>query len=539
MTLSVLCVSLLVVNLDSTILNVALPTIVRDLHASSSELQWIVDAYAVVFAGLLLVFGSMSDRIGRKKVFAAGLVLFALGSAAAAFSSSPDRLIAARAFMGIGAASIMPSTLSILTNVFTDDESRARAIGVWSGTAGLGVAIGPIAGGWLLAHYWWGSVFLVNVPIVIGGLLASIWLVPESRNPSSTRPDPFGAALSMIGLGLLLWGIIEAPNRTWTSLPVLAALGAAAVLLTTFIFWERRCDHPMLEVSFFSSRRFSAAMVSMALVIFGLMGLLFLVTQWLQFSLGYSTFAAGIRIGPVALVVLVVAPLSSMLAHRLGTKPVVAAGMVGIAAALLMLSRTTVTGTYAEALPAFVLLGAGAGLAFAPSTEAVMGSVPRALAGVGAATNSTALQVGGALGVGILGSLLNTRYESHISPYLAGHAIPASVKHLITGSLGAALAVSHRVGGPLGTALSTLARRSFLNGMDLALTIGAAVVGIGVLVVVAMLPNRGAPASLDETSSLPGENPRSARLDARQFGNRPGGRPHARKPARRARVTPK
>jgi EmrB/QacA subfamily drug resistance transporter len=484
-------------------LNVALPTIVRDLHASSSELQWIVDAYAIVFAGLLLVFGNASDRVGRKKVFAAGLVLFALGSAAAAFSSSPDRLIAARAFMGIGAAAIMPSTLSILTNVFTDDVSRARAIGIWSGTAGLGVAIGPIAGGWLLSHYWWGSVFLVNVPIAIAGLIASLWLVPESRNPSTTRPDPFGAALSMLGLGLLLWGIIEAPNSSWTSFSVLASLGAAVVLLTTFILWERRCDHPMLQVSFFSSRRFSAAIASMGLVIFGLMGLLFLTTQWLQFSLGYGAFAAGVRVGPVALVVLVVAPLSSLLAHRLGTKPVVAAGMMAIGAALLMLSSTTVRGTYIEALPAFLLLGTGAGLAFAPSTESVMGSVPRALAGVGAATNSTALQVGGALGVGVLGSLLNTRYRSHVAPALAGHRIPASVEHLITGSLGGALAVSSHVGGHLGSMLGALARSSFVSGMDLALATAGAVVFAGALVVVAMLPSRAYPKSQDEPEAHP------------------------------------
>jgi len=503
----VLCTSLLIVNLDSTILNVALPTIVRVLHASSSELQLIVDAYAVVFAGLLLVFGNASDRIGRKKVFAAGLAMFALGSAAAAFSSSPDRLIAARAFMGIGAASIMPSTLSILTNVFTDDRSRARAIGIWSGAAGLGVAIGPIAGGWLLSHYWWGSVFLVNVPIAIAGLVASLWLVPESRNPSTTRLDPFGAILSILGLGLLLWGIIEAPNSSWTSFPVLASLGAALVLLTTFILWERRCDHPMLEVSFFSSRRFSAAMAAMGLVIFGLMGLLFLTTQWLQFSLGYDAFAAGIRVGPVALVVLVTAPLSSLLAHRLGTKVVVAAGLVAIGTALLLLSSTTVRGTYIEALPAFVLLGAGAGLAIAPATESVTGSVPRALAGVGAATNSTALQVAGALGVGVLGSLLNTRYESRVAPALVGHRIPTSVEHLITGSLGGALAVSDRIGGHLGSALDALARRAFVNGMDLALVTAGAVVFASVLLVVAMLPSRAAAESPEKAQAEPGNSP--------------------------------
>ena len=427
-TLSVLCVSLLVVNLDSTILNVAMPTIVRDLHASSSDLQWIVDVYAIVFAGLLLVLGSLGDRIGRKRVFVAGLLVFALGSAASAFSGTPHLLIAARGLMGIGAAAIMPSTLSILTNVFVEEQDRARAIGIWSGATGLGVAIGPIAGGWLLAHFWWGSVFLVNVPVIALGLVASIWLVPDSKNPSSKRPDPFGAVLSMVGMGLLLWGIIEAPNRTWESPLVLGALGGAALVLGAFVVWERRSDHPLLELSFFGSRRFSAAMGSMALVLFALAGVLFLLTQYLQFSLGYSALQAGLRIGPIALILLVVAPTSSVLARWLGTKPIVATGMVTIAVGLWLLSRTTVAGTYGSALPAFVMLGIGTGLAFAPSTESVMGSIPRTQAGTGAATNSTALQLGGALGVGILGSLLASRYQGRMHLALAHQHVPASIR---------------------------------------------------------------------------------------------------------------
>jgi len=492
--LAVLCVSLLVVNLDSTILNVALPTIVRDLHATSSQLQWVVDAYAVVFAGLLLTLGGLGDRIGRKRVFSGGLALFALGSAAAAFSPSPDRLIVARAFMGIGAAAIMPSTLSILTNVFVEESARAKAIGIWSGTTGLGVALGPITGGWLLAHYFWGSVFLVNVPIALTGLLASAWLVPESKNPSPTRLDPTGSVLSTLGLGLLLWGIIEAPVRTWTSGPVVLALCAGAVVLGIFVFVERRSDHPMLDVAFFSSRRFTAAMSAMALVLFSLSGLLFLLTQWLQFSLGYSPFATGLRIGPIALILMVAAPLSALAARRLGTKPPVALGMAGIAAGLALLSRTSAGGGYAGAVPAFLLLGIGAGLAFAPSTESVMGSLPRARAGIGSATNSAALQVGGALGVGVLGSLLNGRYQSRLSPVLAEHRVPPSVVHTVQGSLGAALALGQHVGGSEGAALQALARRAFLSGMDLAVLVGAMVALVGVVIVVTLLPNRPASA---------------------------------------------
>jgi len=482
---------LLVVSLDNTILNVALPVMARSMHATSSQLQWIVDAYAVVFAGLLLVSGSLGDRLGRKWVFMFGLALFAAGSATSAFSGTPDRLIAARAFMGLGAAAIMPSTLSILTNVFTGPGERARAIGIWSGTSGLGIAIGPVAGGWLLAHFWWGSVFLVNVPIAILGLLLAAWLVPNSKNPASKPPDPVGAGLSVVGMGMLLWGIIEAPNRTWTSPLVLAALAGAVVVLFFFVMWERHSTHPMLAVTFFSSRRFSGAIGAMFLVMFALMGGLFLVTQYLQFSLGYSPFAAGLRVAPIAAVVLVVAPLSMALVRRVGTKPVVFAGMGLIAGGLVLLAHVTVHGTYGDAWPAFVMMGAGTGLAFAPCTDSVMGSVPPAQAGVGAATNGASLQTGGALGVGVLGSLLNTRYEDRLTPVLHHYAMPQSIFHLITGSLGGALTVAHQLGGPLGTGLAAVAREAFVSGLDLAVTVGAIVVGAAALVVLGVLPNRG------------------------------------------------
>jgi EmrB/QacA subfamily drug resistance transporter len=490
--LAVLCVTLLLVSLDNTILNVALPVIVRTLHASSSSLQWIVDSYAIVFAGLLLVAGSLGDRLGRKWVFMAGLVIFATGSAVSAFSGTADRLIAARAFMGIGGAAIMPSTLSILTSTFTEARERARAIGVWSGTTGLGVAVGPVAGGWLLAHFWWGSVFLVNVPIAVIGLFAAVWLVPDSKNSNAKRPDPIGAGLSIVGMGLLLWGIIEAPDRSWTSPLILGAIAAAMAVLAAFVAWERHSSHPMLEVSFFRSRRFSAAMGAMGLVMFALMGGLFLLTQYLQFSLGYTAFETGLRIAPIAAVLLVVAPLSSIVDHLVGTKPVVFTGMALLAVGFGLLTRVTVHDTYMDVLPAFLLIGLGTGLAFAPCTESVMGSLPIDQAGVGAATNGAALQTGGALGVGVLGSLLNTRYQNQLAPVLAHYKMPASILHLITGSLGGALAVSQKIGGVLGPELATFARRSFVSGLDLAVTVGAVVVGAAGLVVLVVLPNRSA-----------------------------------------------
>ena len=488
--LAVLSVSLLVVSLDTTILNVALPTIVRDLKASSAQLQWIVDAYSVVFAGLLLLVGTLGDRVGRKWVFMAGLAVFAAGSAASAWSSSPGMLTAFRASMGVGGAAVMPSTLSILTNVFDDDE-RATAIGIWSGTTGLGVAVGPVIGGWLLAHYWWGSVFLINVPIAAAGLLASAWLVPNSKNLSSKAPDPVGGALSVAGMGLLLWGIIEAPNRSWTSSLVLGALVGSAVVLGAFVVWEKRSTHPMLELSFFSAPRFSAAVSSMGIVMFALMGGLFVLTQYLQFSLGYSAFAAGLRIAPVAGVLLVTAPLSTPLVRLLGTKAVVCTGLGVIAAGMLLVSSTTVHGDYTDALPAFILIGAGTGLAMPSCTDSVMGSVPPELAGAGSATNGAFLQTGGALGVAILGSLLNSRYKGHLDPLLHGYAVPANVLHTINGSLGGALAVAQQVGGAVGAGLAGAARQGFVLGMDLSSeTAGYVVIGAAVLVV-AFLPSRG------------------------------------------------
>jgi EmrB/QacA subfamily drug resistance transporter len=501
--LAVLCVSLLIVSLDNTILNVALPTIVRAMHASSSELQWVVDAYAVVFAGLLLVGGSLGDRVGRKWVLMGGLVVFATGSALSAFSGTPDHLILARAFMGVGAAAIMPSTLSILTNVFTKPADRARAIGVWSGTTGLGVAIGPVAGGWLLAHFWWGSVFLVNVPIATVGLVAALWSVPNSRATIVRRPDVVGSVLSILGMGVLLWAIIEAPGRGWTSPLVLGSGALALVTLAGFFLWERHSTHPMLELSFFSSRRFSVAVVAMGFVIFALMGGLFVLTQYLQFSLGYSAFQAGLRVVPIAAVLLVVAPLSTVAVRRVGSKVVVFGGMAMVALGLGLLTLVTPSTTYGDVLPAFLCIGVGTGLAFAPSTESVMGSLPLDRAGVGSATNGAALQTGGALGVAVLGSLLSTRYQGQLTPVLLHHRIPGSALSIILGSLGGTLAVAQHVGGHLGAELAALGRRAFVSGMNLATLAGSVAVGTASIIILVALPGRPPALSGSLAASLP------------------------------------
>ncbi len=484
--------TLLLISLDNTILNVALPSIVRSLHATSSELQWIVDAYAVVFGGLLLTFGALGDRAGRKWVFMGGMVVFGAGSALAAWSLSPDRLIIARAVMGVGAAALMPCTLSILTNVFVSDRERGRAIGVWSGTAGLGVAIGPILGGFLLVHYWWGSVFLINVPIALAGLVATAFVVPNSRNPSAQRADPVGAALSIVGLELLLWAIIEAPDQTWTATSIVGAFVLGAIALVLFVLWERRSDHPMLPLRFFRNRRYSAAIASLGLVLFALLGMFFLMTQYLQFCLGFDPFKTGLAIGPIALVLLIVAPLSVFAVRRLGTKVVVSAGLLLIALGLGLLSGTTVHDTYRQALPWFLLMGAGVGLALAPSTDSIMGSLPKEEAGVGSATSDTSMQLGGALGVAVLGTALFIRYRNFMTPLLAHQHLPTNINQLILGSLGGALAVAQHAPGRTGELLADAARRGFVSGMDLALIIASVIVGVAGLVVLVALPNRPA-----------------------------------------------
>ena len=500
----VVCVSILVVNVDTTILNVALPTLVRKLHATTSQLQWIVDVYAMVLAGLLLVGGSLADRFGRKRFFLLGLVVFAGGSIGSAFSGSVHVLIAYRAVMGAGAALMMPSTLSIINDVFHDPKERARAIGAWAGTSGLGIAIGPIAGGLLLARFWWGSVFLVNVPIVIAGLIAATVLVPDSKNPDVARPDPAGAILSIVGFGMLLWTIIEAPSDGWTSTPVLGVGFAGLTVLATFVAFEFRSSHPMLKIGFFKDRRFSIAAAGETLGLFGLFGSLFVLTQFMQFDRGYSPLQAGLRILPIAGVLVVAAPASPFLARAIGTRWTAAAGLSFIAGGLWQVAaNSTIATTYLNLVPGMMLLGFGAGLLIPAATNSVVGSVPRGDAGVGSATNGVALQVGGALGVAVVGSVLSTRYEDHMRALLVGQHVPGAAMVAILGSLGGALNVASEAGGVTGRLLALAARTAFMSGVASAAAVGAGVAAGGVVLVLLRLPSR--PPKVSREGAVPTE----------------------------------
>ncbi len=510
--LVVLCGTLLIISLDNTILNVALPTIIRSLGATSSELQWAIDIYALVFAGLLLTLGALGDRLGRKWIFMAGLGIFGAGSAFAAWSATPMMLIVARGVMGLGAAALMPGTLSILTNVFPEPGERMRAIGIWSGTTGLGVALGPILGGLLLERFWWGSVFLVNVPIAALALGFAAVIVPNSKTPEYRKPDPIGVLLSIVALAALVWSVVEAPNRGWASPWIIAALTIGLAGGVAFVTWERRSDHPMLPMRFFSRRRYTMSIGVLCVVMFAMMGLFFLLTQYLQFSLGYSALGAGLRVAPIAASVLIVAPLAVFAARRIGTKAVVVCGLTLVTTGLGLFALTAPSSTYRDGLPSFLLLGIGVAMTMSPCTASLMSTVPPHDAGVGSATNDTAMQIGGALGVGLLGTALNFRYQSQLSEALhhAGTPVPAGIERVILGSLGGALTVAHHLSPAESKALGDAARSAFVSGMDLAALVAMTVLIAATLAALALLPNH--PVTRDPTTS-PEPTPGSPRID--------------------------
>jgi EmrB/QacA subfamily drug resistance transporter len=496
LALVVLCVSLLVIVIDNTIVNVALPTLVSDLGASISELQWVVDAYTLVFAGLLLLAGTFGDRFGRRRTLILGLTTFGLASAAAAFAGGVGELVTARAVMGAGAAFIMPATLSLLTSVFTDTRERALAIGIWAATAGVGVALGPVVGGVLLDHFWWGSVFIVNVPIIVGAIITARLLVPESRDPVARRIDWTGAALSGVGLVVFVWAIIEAPSKGWTSSPVLAAAAIAAVALVAFAAWERRVDEPLLDVRLFRNARFTAASLTVTVLFFALFGFLFLSTQYLQFVLGYSPSAAGLRMLPYAGAMIVAAPMSSKLVVRLGTKRVVTAGMLTFAAGLAIAATITTATGYGRLGIAMLFMGAGMGLAGAPATESIMGALPSDRAGIGSAVNDTTRELGGALGVAIVGSIVSSLYSNQLT---LPDNLPAPAAAAARESLGAAV----QVGGDVGTQVAEAAREAFTHAMSRGSIVVACVAGIGALVAWRYLPAHAVEQLSEEEDTSP------------------------------------
>jgi EmrB/QacA subfamily drug resistance transporter len=488
--LAVLGLSLLVICIDNTILNVALPSIRSDLDAGSSQSQWIVDSYMLLFAGLLLVGGTLGDRFGRRKALFAGLSIFGAGSLLAGLSGSAHELIACRALMGVGSAAIMPATLSILTNIFPAHE-RPRAIAAWAAVSGLGVALGPIAGGLLLEQFSWASVFFVNLPIVVVALIAGAILIPDSRDPESPRIDVVGAGLSIVGLTSIVWGLIEASDRGWTDPTILGAFAGGAIVLTAFLAWERRVEQPMLDVEIFRNLRFSAASVSVTLVFFALMGTSFVLTSYLQTVMGLSALDAGVRMLPLAAGLVVGARTSVRLVARMGTKVVVAGGLVVVSGALVLLSTAEVDSGYGLVAAAEALMGLGMALCMAPATDAIMGALPPSRAGVGSAVNDVVREVGGTLGVAVIGSVLTSVYAPGMDGATAGLAPQAA--DAAADSVGAAHHAAAALGGDAAVALVSAADHAFVDAMSTTMGIAAAVALAGAMVALAFLPSRPRP----------------------------------------------
>jgi EmrB/QacA subfamily drug resistance transporter len=511
-TLGALCLSLLIIVMDNTILNVAIPSLMVDLGATNSQIQWIVDSYVLVFAGLLLTTGSLSDRFGRKGALQIGIVLFAFGSAAAAMSTTANQLIATRAFMGIGGALIMPATLSILTNVFRDPRERGRAIAIWAGFSGLGVAIGPMTGGFLLEHFSWHSVFWINIPIGIAALALGVRYVPTSRDSKQRPLDPVGAVLSMLALASLLFGIIEGPAKGWSHDTVLIAFAVAVLTGVGFVVWELHTEHPMLQMTVFKNARFTAASMTITLTFFALFGSLFLMTQYWQLVHGYSPLQAGVRLLPHAATMMIVAPLSARLVERAGTKRVVLTGLTLIAIGLLALSTIAPDTPYIVVISYFVVMASGMGMTMAPATESVMGSLPRDMAGVGSAINDTTRQVGGALGVAIIGSVVSSIYASRIDVVAADLGLDAASTSAAESSLGQAQRVANELGASAGTLFDD-ANSAFVDALTVGMRISAAVIIGAAVMAWKFLPARAdGPIRDTVPAASPGERAGDGRL---------------------------
>ncbi|RMB87090.1 MFS transporter [Streptomyces shenzhenensis] len=489
--LGVLMLSLLIVVLDNSILNVAVKTISMPaptgLGATQSEIEWAINSYTLVFAGLLFTAGLVGDRIGRKKILLGGLVVFGIGSALAAESGSPGELIAYRALMALGAAFVMPATLAVLMNVF-EREEQPKAIGIWAGGVGLAIAIGPITGGALLDHFWWGSVFLINVPIVILAVALMVWLVPDSRDPKPGRVDPVGVVLSVIGLVLLVYGIIKGGELAdFTDPTVLATVAAGLAVLVAFVLFEKRSDHPSLDVTYFKNKVFSAAMSAIALVFFALMGVTFFGVFYTQSVRGYSPLESGLLMLPLAVAQMIFAPRARLVVDRFGNRATTTAGLILIAATLAVFATFEADTPIWLLELVFFLMGTGMAHIMTPTSVVIMQALPREKAGSASALSNTFRQVGGALGIAVLGSVLSAAYRSGIEDKLG--PVPAGLRDTAAGSIEATLGVAARL-GPQGKALVGPANDAFLHAMHVTALCGTGVALLGALVVALFLPGR-------------------------------------------------
>ena len=486
-TLGALCLSLLIIMIGNTSLNVALPSLSEQLNATNSQLQWLVDSYSLVFAGLLFAAGNFGDRYGRKGILQLGLVVFGLATGyAAVFAETPGQLILARVVMGAGAAMVMPATLSIITNIFPAHE-RAKAVATWAGISGGGAALGPLLSGFVLEHYDWNAVFAVNLPFVVLALVLGAFLVPRSRGEHGTPLDLVGAGLSAVGLSVLVYAIIEGPIHGWLSPTTIGVATFGLLTLLAFVLWELRVEHPMLDVRLFRIGAFGTSSLILTMVFFALMGTFFSMSQMLQLVWGYSPLEAAVRLLPISVAMMIAAPQSAKLAARFGKRRVVAAGMWMVAGGVLIVSRIGVEPQYPMLVVGLMIMAAGMGTAMSPTTDLLMSTVPRKQAGMGSAMNDTTRELGGSLGVAVFGSLLASRYAHGLAEVLG--QVPAEAQEAVSGSLAGALRVSGAA-GEQGDLLASAARNAWVDGFQFSLLVAAIVVGVAGVVAWRFLPDR-------------------------------------------------
>jgi EmrB/QacA subfamily drug resistance transporter len=484
-TLAVLCLSIIIVFVGNSSLNVALPTLSRELHASASQLQWVVAVYSLVFAGLLFSTGALGDRYGRKGALQFGLLLFLVGASMAALSNSMGQLIACRAIMGIAGAFIMPSTLSIIINVFPPGE-RSKAIAIWASFTGAAGSIGPVGSGLLLGHFWYGSVFLINIPFIVIALVAGRVVVPKSKDPDEASLDPGGALLSTIGIVALVYGLIEAPDKGWGSPATLIAFAIAVVILVSFTIYERHVDEPMLDMSFFRNPAFSAGSGGMILIFMAMYGTTFLITQYFQEVLGYSPLGAAVRFMPTAAIMLAVAPFAPKVSTLIGPHRQVALSMLSVGASLLLFRGLGPHTSYGYLLLCFVLLSVGMSNAMPVMTASIMSAVPARRAGAGSSMNDATRELGASLGVAVMGSLAASRYTSTL-PSTA--ALTSAGKRQVNESLAGALEQANKLTGSARTALEVGSRHAFIEGIHLAVSVGAVLAALAAIAVYKFLPH--------------------------------------------------
>ncbi len=508
--LGVLVLALLVTSIDHTIINVAMPRLVGDLGASSSQLQWVVTSYTVVFAGLLLAAGTMGDRFGRRRALLAGLVTFLAGSVVAATAASTTVLIVGRCVMGLGGALIMPTTLSILVNVFGDPRERAKAIAAWTAASGAGIAVGPIIGGALMRSFSWSSVFWINVPLLVVALGGAAHLVPDSRDPHATRLDPIGAVLSIASISSLVYAVIQAPERGWTSTPSLVNLAIGTGIGIVFIAWEIHRDHPMLDISLFRNRSFSAGSITLTLLFFAMAGTVFLQAQYLQFILDYTPLAAGFALVPAAVGMLLGTGAGAHLATMHGGRVAVAAGTLIAAGGVAVQAAFADGGSYVPTGIGLLLFGLGAGIAMPAATEMIMATLPPARAGVGSAVNDTVREFGGALGVAVIGSIAATSYASTMRGELDGISNLTNIERsMITDNVGAAIETSRHLDAH-GDQIASAARTAFVDSMSHSLWIAAGLAVCAAIVALTQLPRQSADESNVDPIPQPGHHGHAA-----------------------------